>query len=144
VESGRKDMAIDEHFEMRREYLYAQVTGVFVRLDEFIKTYLKVLERADSYAATKILVDCLQLKGTPERMDYFKFGEFVATEARTRLSRKSALVGTPPMFDKEHFGELVANNRGEKETKVFGRIEDALKWLEIDPEEGRQSSPAGL
>src|SRR5208337_4584707 len=51
TETRRTNMAIDEHFQMRRGYLYVQVTGVFVYLDEFIKTYLKVLQRSSTFTS---------------------------------------------------------------------------------------------
>ena len=137
---GGEDMAMDLHFEMRREYLYVQVTGAFVHVDEVLKALVKVQETADSHAATKILIDCLQLKGTPNTSDYYTFGVFAAEERAKHAERISAFVGTPPTFDKRHFGELVATNRGAT-MKSFDRIEDALEWLGVDPGEGRQSSP---
>lgn len=128
-------MGIDFRFEMRQDYLYVQIAGIFVSVDEVFKIYLKAQEAAETNAATKVLIDCLRLKGSPTMWDYYQFGEFVAEHRQgNALKRMTAYVGTAPTFDKGHFGELVATNRGAN-MKAFDRMEDALKWLGVEGEE---------
>jgi hypothetical protein len=43
-----------------------------------------------------------------------------------------ACLGTEPMVDRGRFGETVAVNRGLK-VKVTESLEEALRWLEIEP-----------
>ncbi len=134
-------MSVDIHSEMRREYLYVQLTGVFVSIDEVKRLYLKIQEKADLHTAQKVLVDFLQLKGAPTTMDYYSFGAFIAEEEVKRRTRMVAYVGKEPIFDKRHFGELVATNRGARNMKAFDLIENALKWLRVEPtNEGKDSA----
>jgi len=124
-------MSVDLEFEMRQEYLYVNVTGVFA-IAEACRSFSRILEAASPYGATKILVDCLQFNGNPNTLERYTYGEFIAEEVLRcqALSWKFAYVGKPPLLDKGRFTELVANNRG-IDGKAFDNIEDALDWLGI-------------
>jgi hypothetical protein len=73
-------MSLDLHFEMREQFLYVELTGVFGSVDEANRLSARVFETADLNKATKILIDCLQVKGTPRFPDYYAYGAFVAEE----------------------------------------------------------------
>lgn len=79
---------MDMHFEMRRGYLYVQITGTF-DLDEVMLLYFEALEEADRQAATKVLIDCLELKGLPTVADRYRFGVFAAEQLRDSVSRSA-------------------------------------------------------
>jgi hypothetical protein len=126
-------MGMDQRFEMRRDYLYVQLTGDF-EIDEAIRLYSIVQKEADLHGATRVLIDCLQLEGNPDITDRYRYGKFVAEQQHDnalRRSRITAYVGLEPPFDERRFGEVVATNRSAR-IKRLDRTEDALKWLGVD------------
>jgi len=126
-------MSIDLRLEMKKEYLYVQMTGVFT-IEEAKGSFCKILEAASDNDAPKALLNCLQLEGAPSMIERFTYGAFVAKELRLysirfgRPSIKLACVAREPLLDKERFGEIVATNRGAN-VKMFDDEKDALNWL---------------
>ncbi len=127
-------MKITLSFEMRQNYMFVKATGVF-SVQDAIDTIPKALATADSFGATRILVDCLELTGAPSVADYYQYSKSVAAEflKTSRISMKkvyrAAYVAKPPIFDEHLFIELVALNRGAT-VKLFENTTDAIAWLE--------------
>jgi hypothetical protein len=117
--------------------LEVEVRGEF-SLDEAKRTFLEMLDSAGRHGAAKVLFDGRGLKGEPEVMERFFYGEFAATETARAASEgnlprvpRFAYVLEEPVLDPRRFGENVASNRG-MIVKTFGNREEALKWLEVD------------
>jgi hypothetical protein len=86
-------------------------------------------------SASKVLVDCLEIGGTPTTVDRYEFAEFIACEVVGYINERKgfprlAIVGKEPLVDPSRFGELVARNRGVT-IKVVERMEEALEWLGV-------------
>jgi len=126
-------MGIDFSADMKQEYLYVQGSGVF-SVDAACDAFLKLLENVDACNAKKILIDCLQLKGKPDTLDYFIFGKFVSEQlnepSKTGKIRRLqiAFVATEPLLDRKHLAAIVASNRG-ADVNSFDNLPEALEWL---------------
>lgn len=119
------------HFESG--LLRVDATGEF-SLEEAGRAFLEMLEAVDRYQAKKVLFDGRTLKGNPDYVERFYYGEFAANETR-RLALEHgsvprfAYVITAPLRHPARLGELVATNRG-MSVKSFETPADALEWLE--------------
>ena len=85
------------------------------------------------YKAEKILFDGRNVKGNPEDMERFYYGEFAARETQRivvehKIVPRFAYVMHEPLRDKTRLGETVAVNRG-MNVKTFETPEDAIAWL---------------
>jgi hypothetical protein len=119
------------------DLLDVEAEGEF-SLDEAKRNFLEVLDAIVRYRAEKVLIDGRRLKGEPEVMERFFYGEFVANETARRTGGgrmprvpRFAYVLVEPVLDPNRFGETVASNRG-MIIKVFDNREEALQWLEVD------------
>ena len=130
-------MDFEMQFEMRPQYLYVRVAGVY-SLEAARRSFSKGLEVIDQNHAAKVLVDCRQVSGTPSLGDYYSYGEFIAQEqykpTKTGRMRRPQLayVAIKPLMNKAHFAQLVATNRGAN-MRSFENMEDALRWLGVEP-----------
>ena len=93
----------------------------------------EVLAESAQRGATKVLVDCLQMEGSPSRVERYALAEFLAEGVIDYIiAGKSflrlAVLGREPLVDPTRFAELVATNRG-VQTKTVEQMEDAVKWL---------------
>jgi stage II sporulation SpoAA-like protein len=118
--------------------LEVEVSGQF-SLEEAKRNFLETLEGVGRHGATKVLIDGRGLKGDPEVMERFFYGEFAATETARAAGERNlprvprfAYVLEEPVLDPRRFGETVASNRG-MIIKVFDNREEALEWLQADP-----------
>jgi hypothetical protein len=109
-------------------------TGDFSLVDAEI-TFLEMLDAVALHQARKVLLDGRELKGSPEAIERFYYGEFAANavaryvaEGTVRRAPQFAYVLHKPVLDPNRLGETVAVNRG-MWIKVFDNIEDALGWL---------------
>lgn len=117
--------------------LEVEVRGEF-SLDEAKRTFLETLDSIGRHGATKVLVDGRRLKGEPEVMERFYYGEFAAAESARAAGEYNlprapqfAYVLRQPVLDSRRFGENVASNRG-MIVKVVETRREALRWLEVD------------
>lgn len=115
--------------------LEVEIRGKF-SLEEAKRSFLQTLDDVGRHGATKVLIDGSRLKGEPEVMERFFYGEFAAAET-ARVARERHMPRVPsfayvlkePVLDPRRFGENVAANRG-MIIKVFEQREEALEWLE--------------
>jgi len=126
------DMGISLKFEGKEEFLHCWASGEY-SLEEGCSMLHEVLAEAAQRVATKVLVDCLQMGGSPSMIERYALAEFLAHELVDHISaRKSfprlAILGREPLVDPNRFGELVATNRG-VQTKTVEQMKDAVKWL---------------
>jgi hypothetical protein len=118
---------------MRGDYLYIEATGTF-SIDEACRSFHDALAVIEKHGATKVLINCLQLTGTPGTMDYYTYGECVAEELRKsslaerRGTLKLAHVAAAPLLDPDRLSAVVATNRGAN-MKSVDTVEKALEWL---------------
>jgi hypothetical protein len=134
--------------EIRPEpgFLSVGATGTF-SLDEAKRVFLEMLEAVALHKTQRVLLDGRQLRGEPEVLERFLYGEFAAKSVRdfevkgVSRSTRFAYVLKEPVLDPKRFGENVAVNRG-MIIKVFDNPEDALRWLEIAPAGKTDSSTA--
>ena len=120
------------HFES--DLLNAEAKGEF-SLEEAKERFLELLGAVVQYRAKKVLIDGRMLKGNPEDIERFFYGEFAATET-LRLVKEQAIaprfayVIKEPLRDAGRFGETVAVNRG-MIIKTFDTVEEAVEWLTL-------------
>ena len=124
--------------EVRAEpgVLYVAGSGQFVLADARRK-FLRILDAVDQNNATKVLFDGRGVKGNPETIERFWYGEFAA-EAVTRYLIDGAVRRAPqfayvlhePVLDPKRLGETVSVNRG-MWVKAFDNLEDAREWLRL-------------
>jgi len=104
-------------YEMKKGCLIVQLAGDFA-LDEAYDRFLEMLNLVDTHNTKKVLVDCLQVKGTPSVTERFSYAKFCVDELwkhaqTTKLGElQFAYVGVEPLIDKDEFGQMVATNRG--------------------------------
>ena len=116
--------------------LYVTGCGEFVLADARGK-FLRLLDGVDQNNATKVLFDGRAVKGDPEMIERFWYGEFVAEavnrymiEGAVRRAPQFAYVLHEPVLDAKRFGETVAVNRG-MWVKAFDNLEEAREWLRL-------------
>ena len=117
--------------------LDVDVRGEF-SLDEAKRSFLETLDSVGRHGATKVLIDGRGVKGEPEVLERFLYGEFAASET-ARAAREHKMPRVPrfayvlerPVLDPRRLGENVAANRG-MIIKVFENREEAIGWLEAD------------
>ncbi len=121
--------------------LEVKVDGEF-SLDEAKQSFLQTLDSVGRHGAMKVLIDGRHVKGEPEVMERFFYGEFAAAETARMTSKynmsrapRFAYVLEEPMLDPRRFGENVASNRG-MIIKAFDNREEALEWLQVDSGKG--------
>lgn len=122
------------HFESGLLNVHAR--GDFT-LEEAKRAFLEMLGAVAQYKAKKVLMDCRKLKGKPETLERFYYGEFAATETirlveEHRFFPRFAYVMNQPLRDPQGFGETVAVNRG-MIVKTFETLEEAFEWLNRTP-----------
>ena len=112
--------------------LKVDASGEF-SLEDAKQAFLEVLGAIAQYKAKKILADGRNVKGEPEVLERFYYGEFVARETQ-RIVREHGIVPRfayvihEPLRDPGRLGETVAVNRG-MDLKVFETLEDAFEWV---------------
>ena len=118
--------------------LYVTATGRFSLADARPK-FLQVLDAVDQNKASKVLFDGRKVKGNPETIERFLYGEFAANavskymiEGALQRPPQFAFVLREPVLDPKRFGETVAANRGMR-VKAFDNLEDGLEWLRLEP-----------
>ena len=120
------------HFESG--LLNVEATGEF-SLEEAKRSFLEMLGAVAQYQAEKVLFDGRTLKGKPQDLERFNYGEFAAKETvrlviEHGISPRFAYVIKDPLRDPGRFGENVAVNRG-MNTKTFETREEAFAWLKL-------------
>jgi hypothetical protein len=132
-----EDMSISLKFEPREGFLYCEASGEY-SFEDACSMIRAVLVESAQHSSTKVLVDFLQMKGSPTMLERYSISEFLAREMVdhiTELKRfpRLALLGKEPLVDPNRFGELVARNRG-VQMKTVEQMEDAVKWLDREVE----------
>jgi hypothetical protein len=93
----------------------------------------EVVAESTQRGASKVLVDCLLIVGSPTMVDRYALAEFLAQEVvgciiAGKIVPHLAILGREPLVDPNRFAELVATNRG-VQMKTVEQMEDALSWL---------------
>ena len=123
--------------------LHAEATGTF-SLAEAKRTFLEMLEAVALNNVKRVLLDGRGLTGEPAPIERFYYGKFAAESVRKFADRGVpagtlfAYVLVKPMLDRGRFGEVVAANRG-MSVKTFDNLEEALRWIGIEPSNGLQT-----
>lgn len=126
-------MGLAIKYENREGYLCIIASGVFA-IDDARRAFRQALEVIDTSQASKVLIDCREVTGSPTTVDYYDYGELIAEEltkpGRTGAARtlKLAHVARPPLLDERRLSETVARNRGVR-MKSLDNMEDAVTWL---------------
>ena len=101
-----EEMSIRQNMHFQSELLIVDASGEF-SLEDAKQAFLEMLEAVAQHKAEKILFDAREVKGRPEDLERFYYGEFAARETHR---------------------ETVAVNRG-MNVKTFETPEDAIEWL---------------
>jgi type II secretory pathway component PulJ len=138
-------MSISIEVRAEREVLYVAGSGQFALADARQK-FLRILDAVDQNNATKILFDGRAVKGNPETIERFWYGEFTAEavnrymiEGAVRRAPQFAYVLHEPVLDPRRLGETVAVNRG-MWVKAFDNLEDAREWLQLPRDDANLSA----
>jgi hypothetical protein len=117
------------------DLLSVDATGDF-SFEEAKRTFLEIMETVAFHKTTRVLVDGRTVKGNPEAMERFYYGEFAAETVLEYQKRSDfrtprfAYVLKEPVLDPQRFGETVAVNRGML-VKICDNLEEALEWLSV-------------
>ena len=125
-------MGISLWFEAKEEFLHCRASGVY-SFEDGCLMFDEVVAESTQRGATRVLVDCLLIDGSPSMVERYGLAEFLAQEVvgsiiAGKIIPRLALLGREPLVDPNRFGELVATNRGVQMKKVE-QMEDAVKWL---------------
>ena len=125
-------MSIQQKMHFQSGLLKVDASGEF-SLEDAKQAFLEMLGAVAQYKAEKILFDGRNVKGKPEDMERFFYGEFAAKETMRLVKAhgivpRFAYVIHEPLRDPERLGETVAVNRG-MDVKIFETPEDAIEWL---------------
>jgi hypothetical protein len=129
-------MGIRQTMHFESGILRIDAIGEF-SLEEAKRAFLDMLGAVVQYHAKKVLLDGRALKGNPEEIERFYYGEYAAEQTIKLLKEHGfvpgfAYVMNEPLRDPRRFGENVAVNRG-THLKVFASPEEALAWLALIP-----------
>src|SRR5262249_23474324 len=108
--------------------------------------FLEMLEAVVQYQAKKVLFDGRTLKGNPDYVERFYYGEFAANKTRRLVLEhgivpRFAYVITAALRHPARLGELVAVNRG-MSVKTFETPEEACEWLKLTPDKKPDAADA--
>ena len=121
---------MDAYYEVRDDYLYAKLTGMFTSSDARHFSF-ECVKKAHSHALNRILCDITLVAGyddqvpTMTRFDLSKF--IVKTLPRGFML---AVLETPRQCVGSRFDENVMVNRGAS-VKVTPNLPEALEWLDV-------------
>ena len=130
-------MSMGLDIRQEEDYLHVRVTGN-ATLPESNAAAERMFSTVADMNATRILVDCRELKSTPlPTMEVFQHAEFLADQFQKYARRgllgnaRFAYVFADQLADDElnRFGETVALNRGAN-IRVFNELAEALRFLE--------------
>jgi hypothetical protein len=129
-------MAIVQQINFESGRLNVDAQGEF-SLEEAKSAFLEMLSAIAQYRAQRVLFDGRNVKGNPEDLERFYYGEFAAKHTlrlvgEHKIVPQFAYVITEPLRDPRRFGETVALNRG-MHIKVFAALEEAVEWLSLTP-----------
>ena len=118
------------------EFLSVSVTGKFSS-KAAEANFLQIMEACARHKAKKIVIDGRDVKGSPDTIQRFLYGKFVA-QAVAHYTRSHgvrhflqfAYVLHEPLLDPRRFGETVAVNRG-MWVKAFDNLLEAIAWLTL-------------
>src|SRR5215467_15027401 len=121
-------MSISGKFEPREEFLHCTASGEY-SFEDGCSLIREVLAQSAQRGAIRVLVDGLQIVGSPSVVERYALAEFLAGEI-VELERfpRLAFLGKEPLVDPNRFGELVATNRG-VQIHTVEQMEDAVDWL---------------
>ena len=128
-------MSMTQEISAEADFLLVKAKGTF-SLEEAQRTFLEMLEAVARHKVTKVFVDGREVKGEPQTMERFYYGEFAANavgnfaKCGVSLATQFAYVLQEPVLDPNRFGETVAVNRGML-IKVCSNPEEACGWLQI-------------
>jgi hypothetical protein len=117
--------------------LHVTATGKF-SLQAAKRTFVEMMNAVAKHQVAKVFFDGRSVKGKPEVIERFYFGEFAANTVIRYSARGPcpstafAYVLKEPLLDPGRFGENVAVNRG-MNVRVFDNVKDAQRWLGIAP-----------
>lgn len=128
-------MSIEQKMHFESGLLNVDASGEF-SLEEAKRAFVEMLAAVTRYQAEKILLDGRKVKGKPEDLQRFYYGEFAARETLRLVSEhkivpRFAYVMHQPLRDPRGLGETVAVNRG-MNVKTFETLEDAFEWLDFN------------
>jgi hypothetical protein len=125
-------MGISLGFQATEEFLHCRASGMY-SFEDGCWMLDEVVAESTQRGATRVLVDCLLIVGSPTMFDRYALAEFLAQEVvgyiiAGKIVPRLAILGREPLVDPNRFGELVARNRG-VQTKTVEQMEDAVSWL---------------
>src|SRR5215472_8803152 len=129
-------MSIQQEIHFESGLLKVDARGEF-SLEEAQRAFLEILGAVAQYKAKTVLIDAREVKGKPELVERFYYGEFAANKTRRLVLEhgivpRFAYIITAALQHPARLGELVATNRG-MSVKTFETPEEACEWLKLTP-----------
>lgn len=124
-------MPIESRSETHKSYLHILCWGSF-KFEDLKDIFSKAFELAEEKKLNKILIDGMEVYGTPPTMlERYDLGEYVAQLCfKYKKPFRIAVAGKVPFVDPDRFGETVARNLGVN-GRVFTDLNEALTWLNV-------------
>ena len=113
--------------EQESKYIRYYCKGSF-DLDKIVEMFGEITADALQNNAISVLVDVMNISGSPSVMERYSLGEQVA-QITKELPRRFAVIGKEPLVEEDDFAALVAINRG-RYVKTFSDEHEAIAWLE--------------
>jgi hypothetical protein len=132
-------LAVTLKADPNRKLLWVSYSGEF-SLAEAELTFHEILGGLEQHKLNKVLVDGRQILGSPEPLERFYYGKYVAEAVAKAVNASKievprlAYVLTEPALDPNRLGETVAINRGMR-VKAFDDLKAGLWWLGIEADD---------
>src|SRR5262245_16541666 len=100
-------MGILLKFEAKEDFLYCWASGAY-SFEDGCSMIRGVLAELAQRGATKVLVDCMQIEGSPSMVERYELSEFMAHELIDLISAwksfpRFAVLGKEPLVDENRF-----------------------------------------
>jgi len=123
-------MSVQLQIEEMPGYLAAKFTGEGEAV-ELWRQFELIAENCKRANKNKLLLDITETYGTLSLMDRYRLGDVAEIFVYYKLIKVAAVVRSEQL-DHKRFGEMVARNRWVN-ARVFTSLEDAEKWLMLEP-----------
>ena len=114
----------EARFVREGDWLVVRMSGPY-SVEWFLSLVSQIGAAVRAAPVTAILIDSLEVYGTPTDLDRYRFGMAPVNE---QITGPIAVVGKEPILDPRRLGEAVARNRGVN-VRTFTDETAAREWL---------------
>ncbi len=125
---------VQHTIETRSDYIFVVCSGVYTDLSDFEGVFEHVLNVAATSGQPKVLFDLRPVRGEPQMIDRYFFGEWLAQQCQLYVPAihfQIACIGRYPFISRKRHSESVFRNRGGQGLETDSP-DEAAAWLGID------------